>query len=272
MGKSSFIRIHGEGPITRRDERTGLWKFYYEDGAVYGCGEFKEGERIGEWEYFYPSGVVAQRGSYNGERFSDAIGVWLSFHPNGVLAEEENFDDEGEVDGRHREWYPSGQLASESYWRMGDEHGQMKMWYPNGKLMVAGEVNCDMPYGNWTYHHPNGQLAFVEHWISTGENSWNVECKIDYFFDDDGERIDPDVYWEIYLEQFSCDGEWLASFSPWPNGARPKVDVWAEIREEYLAQGVVLPLGCRLLNELLRREFVEANKDKWEKEKKRYLP
>ncbi len=57
-----------------------------------------------------------------------------------------------------REYYPDGQLLSESEVKNGRRNGRYREFYPDGKLKVRGAFSDNEPKGTWRYYTPQERL------------------------------------------------------------------------------------------------------------------
>ncbi len=61
-----------------------------------------------------------------------------------------------------REYYPGGELLSESEVKAGRREGRYREFYENGKLKARGDYKANKPHGTWKYYTPEGKLDHKE--------------------------------------------------------------------------------------------------------------
>ncbi len=61
-----------------------------------------------------------------------------------------------------REYYPEGQLQSESEVKAGKRNGRYREFYESGKLKARGEYKANKPRGTWKYYTEEGKLERKE--------------------------------------------------------------------------------------------------------------
>jgi antitoxin component YwqK of YwqJK toxin-antitoxin module len=72
------------------DKRHGVWKTYYESGALWSEGEYTEGLRIGSSVVYHENGFVHIEGRYEND---EASGRWKFYSDQGVLEKEIDYNE-----------------------------------------------------------------------------------------------------------------------------------------------------------------------------------
>lgn len=148
--------------------RTGIWKFYYPDGALEAIKEYNEnGEHIGVWKTYYTNGKLKTMQEYdeygkevnykyyfeNGklsysEVYKNDITYTTDYDENGKIKFESvshvvtESSDEGESETTsetYNKYYPNGQLLSKSSFEDGILQGNESFWDSTGNLVLTIE-------------------------------------------------------------------------------------------------------------------------------------
>ena len=81
-------------------------------------------------------------------------------HENGRKQTEYYLVD-GLMEGAHREWFASGQLKNETFYKSGQKNGSRKTWYESGVLKTSGAMLHDRWDGIYEEWHGNGQPSLI---------------------------------------------------------------------------------------------------------------
>lgn len=169
-----------------KGERTGVWKKYYDSGALRYEGEFKNGKEFGVFK-FYPDsptvnaaapiitkeysqetdvalttfytdkGVIESKGYFKGK---ERVGKWVYYHSDGkTIMIEENYE-AGKLDGLYKVFYTDGGLTKISNYKNGLLNGNSKRYSNEGILLedvyyVNGALN-----GPAIFYESDGQIKF----------------------------------------------------------------------------------------------------------------
>jgi len=110
-------KLHREETY-RRGREDGESVEYDEQGNILVKGEYIDGLREGEWSYHV--GDHREQGSY---RSGLKHGEWVHIYDHSGKRHFVGEFIDGERHGRHRWWWPNGQLRLDGRWRMGQEQG-----------------------------------------------------------------------------------------------------------------------------------------------------
>ena len=184
-------KVTAEGIITEKGEKEGMWKFYYENGAVRAEGKYLHNQRTGPWKFYGRDGKLEQTGTY---RRGKAEGTWRWYFDNSALRREEEFFN-GKEDGHYVEYDREGNVIAEGNYIEGEKDGMWKIsvgdqiqegkyivglrdgiwkyYYPNGKLMYEGRFVQGLPEGKHKLYYPNGAIR-EERYYTHGlrERTW----------------------------------------------------------------------------------------------------
>ena len=94
----------------------GIFKSYYENGAIKSEGYFKDNNRKGFWKFYFQNGKVKQKSNY---RYGKLRGYFRSYYINGQTKSEGNFIDIEEKQGLWKYYYKNGELKEEHFYKDG---------------------------------------------------------------------------------------------------------------------------------------------------------
>jgi antitoxin component YwqK of YwqJK toxin-antitoxin module len=135
------------------DFKTGLWKYYYENGNIFLQCEYDCCENfVNEYIMFYPCSGVKERGMYV---VNNKQGEWMYFHKNSVMHSQGNYDCNKQV-GVWRFWNENEQKMSEGEMTADGKQGLWQYWHENGEKQSIGSYVKDKKHGVWNYWFPSG--------------------------------------------------------------------------------------------------------------------
>jgi uncharacterized protein len=171
-----------EGNYNDKGEKTGVWKYYRNDGtlkevAVAETGEVteysEEGFKTehyfskdagvdGPVEIFYNCGVVKEKLTFKeGKR----QGLAETFYPNGKVDVSYHYLD-NKLHGETLSYFEDGKLYSKTSYKNGERDGRYEQYYANGKLRMAGNYLNGKGSGEWKYYYINGVLERVGKFVN----------------------------------------------------------------------------------------------------------
>ena len=121
-----------EEGVYLNNEREGMWKRYYPNGAVRSEISYQSGKPEGPYKLYYANGKVEETGRWHDGKQTDRF---QRYHSNGILKEELSYDQEGNRHGRQQYYHENGTLALEVDMQLGAEHGMQKRYDEQGQLM-----------------------------------------------------------------------------------------------------------------------------------------
>lgn len=163
-----------EGKYNASGEKAGIWKYYYESGAVksienYETGEvtvfyesgpkhqhfFLKGDNIdGEVTLYHECGGVKEKLVYTeGQRH----GAGVLYYPSGKKDVTYQYT-QGKLTGDYLSYYENEILFSKSIYADGKLDGLYTEYYADGGPRITGAYVQDALHGVWKYYHNNGQL------------------------------------------------------------------------------------------------------------------
>jgi antitoxin component YwqK of YwqJK toxin-antitoxin module len=133
----------GEGIVTEKGERDGMWKEYFDSGKLRGEGRYNKDAREGLWKFYHENGQLEQQGTY---RNGKPDGEWIWYYASGELLREEAYFD-GLQDGVMTEYDETGNIITKGQYIEGKENGE---WYYKVALAeVIGTYSDGMRNGQW---------------------------------------------------------------------------------------------------------------------------
>ncbi len=141
--KSSRGRVDNSG-------RTGMWKFWDEQGHLHHTATFLHDTLNGRYTEFNAKKDIVVKGQYDRGLKE---GVWRFYSEDGKLISENTFSD-GKLDGRQVTWFPNGDLREVMVCK-NDMIVTRKAWYPGGRIRTIESYTDGMSAGTWfTYPEP----------------------------------------------------------------------------------------------------------------------
>lgn len=183
-----------EGTYDDKGEKVGIWKYYFDNGALQsvvdmGTGEytyyFASGKKDkhyffrdegvqGAVEIYHPTGELKEKSNYKNGKRHGKIEV---FYPSGNLDIVYNYVD-GALEGETLSYFESGVLFSKTIYKAGAMNGPYLQYFANGKLRSTGTYVNDGGEGEWKYYYINGQLEKVGNYKNdqpVGEWKFNLK-------------------------------------------------------------------------------------------------
>lgn len=114
------------------NEKEGLWKRYWPNGAVRSEVYYENGKPHGPYKTYYANGKVEETGRWHEGKLTDR---YQRYHQNGILKEDFTYDSEGNRQGKQQYYHDNGTLAVEVEMQEGIEHGVQKRYDEQGQLM-----------------------------------------------------------------------------------------------------------------------------------------
>jgi antitoxin component YwqK of YwqJK toxin-antitoxin module len=140
--------------------RTGVSKFYYENGALKLQVNFIKDNREGIAKAYHPNGQLMYVGKYSND-LEDSLWVW--YHDNGKVRLIAQYD-KGERTDTERNFYLDGNINVTSSWDAGKREGVENGYYPNGQLKYTGVYRNDVQDSIWVWYHEDGTFEQNEYW------------------------------------------------------------------------------------------------------------
>lgn len=151
----------GEGVVDDNGKKQGLWKEFYESGALKAKGKYLNGRPIGDWTYFYETGQTEIIGAYTKKGKKD--GQWWWYYPDESVLAFENYED-GDLDGYCFTIAINGDTLTKGTYSMGVETG--KWYYLNDSVLIVGKYIDGNKEGIWKTYYPNGKIKIEERYFN----------------------------------------------------------------------------------------------------------
>jgi antitoxin component YwqK of YwqJK toxin-antitoxin module len=114
------------------NEKEGLWKRFWPNGAVKSEVYYEAGKPEGPYKIYYANGKLEESGRYHDGKLADRF---QRYHSNGILKEDLNYDAEGNRNGKQQYYHENGTLALEVEMKQGTEQGVQKRYDEQGQLL-----------------------------------------------------------------------------------------------------------------------------------------
>ena len=156
-------------------KKTGVWKYYHENGNLMQTGSYMEDKAEGTWTWYYENGKLLRQETYkNGKEIGDAQefndstarviaqgayvdgqkdGSWI--YEIGDMKITGKYAD-GKEDGTWKEYYKDGKVSFEGNYIKGEENGTHKFYYPGGQLQEERNYRLGLKDGDWRYFDREG--------------------------------------------------------------------------------------------------------------------
>ena len=157
------------------DKRTGIWKFYFENGKLFSKADFTNSP-IGEnWSVYDTAGTEIVNGK-------DKV-LEVHFASDGGLCDIKVKRGSGEVfykffesfkpciisnmkgnipNGETTSWFENGKLNSFYYYKDGIQDSSYKVYTETGGLLLSGQYKMGVKVGKWEYFLSDGTPAGIE--------------------------------------------------------------------------------------------------------------
>lgn len=165
-------RVLAEGIVDEQGYEQGMWKEYYyctdscinNRGALKGVGEYKDGKRTGLWKFYHENGKEEQIGAYIAGK---PEGPWKWYFANGNIRREEVYKN-GKENDYSKEYSDSNTVILEGKYVAGLKEGHWK--YKIGEYIAEGNYAEDKEEGLWKQYFNTGKLAFEGNYVEGNEN------------------------------------------------------------------------------------------------------
>ncbi|MGB0178133.1 MAG: toxin-antitoxin system YwqK family antitoxin, partial [Owenweeksia sp.] len=167
-GKRELLYEYSKGEIT-------AYTYFDKDGAILKKAERKKGKFW--YEGYTLEGVKTIEGNYVGDHKD---GHWKYYTTNGELDAEEDYNEEGQIIGEYKGYYPSGQLYQLRHFRKDTLHGYERMYHLNGNIKSEGNYVKGKAHGQWNHYFRDGALSYTNYYAAGKLNGPQ------YYYDPEG--------------------------------------------------------------------------------------
>lgn len=130
-------QIKAEGRIID-GKREGMWRYYYENGNIWGSLMFEEDEPTGKGTLYHDKKESTSKA-------------------------QATFED-GKIEGTYLEFYTNNEPKSNIKFSDGKPDGEAKFFYDSGNIKIEGEYKDGMKKGKWKHYTETGDLMNKEKW------------------------------------------------------------------------------------------------------------
>ncbi len=143
-----------EGLYDVKGGKTGLWKYYTDNGVNYEKINYVEDELEGENTTYYNDGVLASKMNYKGGL---ATGYFESYYHNGQIKRHGWYNNLGQMDGLWKEYFANGVLNTVNYYYKGELNGEQKQYGIEGEIYKVSNYEFNKLLSE-QYFKPDGKL------------------------------------------------------------------------------------------------------------------
>lgn len=167
----------------------GVAKNYYDDGKIYEEYYYRK-NKINVYKYYNRAGAIVkeiskQKNEFNfdlynqngtlrmtGKIIGDQLdGQITSYNYLGMKTEMKEMKDEKRIN-KEINYYPNGQILSESPYKNGQEDGLYTKYFVNGKVLTQGYYVNNSAEGYWFYYDKNGPLSEIRYYENGEQRGW----------------------------------------------------------------------------------------------------
>lgn len=219
--------LKGQGSFTEKGKKTGLWKWYHDNGTVKETAVYRDGLLNGENKGFFNNGKLKYIANYKNDQLE---GEYLFYNNKGALLERKAFKNgvlEGEyqsyfpvgeilkefdvvyrnglIEEKAFEYYANGQVYAEMSFKGGEKNGVEKRFNDDGSLFSEVSYSENQPTGAFQTFYPNGNVNER----STYKNGL-FEGPYESFYEDGTKKVSGNVKDGLYqgvFKYFDTDGK-----------------------------------------------------------------
>jgi len=133
-----------EGPFVS-GQRTGAWKYFFENGKLKGEGVYGTNLKQGAWKLYHTNGKLESEGVFHNDARS---GRWTFYDTDGAKSGEGDYRG-GMKEGPWVFYYPGGQISSRGNYRAGEASGFWEYFFKKGQPFQSGNFQSDVRIGTW---------------------------------------------------------------------------------------------------------------------------
>ncbi|MFZ5939125.1 MAG: toxin-antitoxin system YwqK family antitoxin [Bacteroidota bacterium] len=130
------------------------------DGRLTFSGAYINGLAIGIHRYYNQEGVVINAIVYNDD---------------GIKVSEGIIDDEGNINGPWKDFYPTGEIRARGSYRNNQKSGPWVYYFKNGTTEQKGDYLRDRFEGSWIWYYPDGSVCREENYFNGEEDGNFIE-------------------------------------------------------------------------------------------------
>lgn len=148
---------------------TGEMTNYHRNGKVEESGSFNaEGFRIGVWKTFYDDGAISEEDAYNNGKLD---GVSKNYDPTGKLTEE--FTYKKGILQEYKAFAPNGAIVYQNK-KDGKNNYSATLYYSNGNMKREGRVENGDRTGEWIEYDKNGLIISKTNYVEGDKDGKSI--------------------------------------------------------------------------------------------------
>ena len=190
------------GQFNDKGKQIGEWKYYYENGNIERIENFKAGKIYSK--SYWQNGVLSELNSSENGFF---FGRFTMFYDNGKFWSKKKFNQNGQIDGTSKTYFPNGKLSSIEHYKNGERIKNAKIYHENGKISIYAKYENGISTYEEMYRD-NGQIYRIEE-IDIEKDDIRIISitEIDYHENGKIEKItkhidgEPKGEWKFYNEK-----------------------------------------------------------------------
>lgn len=198
-------KIHIYEGTFKDDKPVGIFKYYYESGALKAVVDNKPNSKLSMVKMYFENEALMSEGCY-WEQKKDSI--WINYNERGELVSAESYVND-KLNGKKIIYYLNDQLEAGkmnvlSITNYVDDvrQGTFKEFYPTGKLKMTGEYLNGERIGEWIDYYNTGQVMSRVRYKRDLLHGWA------YFYDKNGTQLSK----TMWRDGFKLEGKDLDAF------------------------------------------------------------
>jgi antitoxin component YwqK of YwqJK toxin-antitoxin module len=200
----AILTVSAQNQVDEEGRKIGHWKVDYPNGRTLYEADFKEGRPVGTMIRYYENGVVRARMNFDstGKRCytqmhypsgklaaagwhlnQEKDSIWTYYSPvDGSVRIREPYH-QGKLQGKVRNYYPSGRVSEEIEWANNVKQGDWKQFYDNGVPRLSSHYENGLLNGSYEVYFGNGKIKIRgSHLKDRIHGTWS-------YFDEDGKEL-----------------------------------------------------------------------------------
>ncbi len=151
-------RLTGKGTFNSNGNRDGAWVWYNSQGKIKETAQYLDGKLNGANNYYYDNGKQKIISNYKNDNLD---GTYLFYNELGALQQNKRFKD-GKLDGLYTSYQSVGEklIESKAVYSNGNIVEKYQEFFPTGTLNTEIYFKEGKPNGKETRYHLNGELNF----------------------------------------------------------------------------------------------------------------
>lgn len=198
-------KIHIYEGNFKDDKPVGIFKYYYESGALKAVVDNKPNSKLSMVKMYFENEALMSEGCYWDQK-KDSI--WINYNERGELVSAESYID-GKLNGKKIIYYLNDQLEagkmnvlSITNYENDLRQGNFKEFYPTGKVKLTGAYVHGEREGEWVEYYNTGQVMTRMRFKRDVLHGWS------YYYDKNGTQLSK----TMWRDGFKLEGKDLEAF------------------------------------------------------------